>query len=959
MIVNNLSFNDAADWWPNFVLVDVMPAIPDEDGNIARRPKYDYKQYLDGKKVELEFYEHWKRNNEFDGGIIAICGRMYRYLKEIYFIAIDLDNEAAIKAFCAIWGKTLQELADTGEFLIDQTADKTRAHVYFHATKRFKFLDKSAYKDVEDPNIPIIEVKRTITVAPSPHYNGSTRQLLNDEKSVRKFVNDLTCLDKLEKHIDTILKKYGVEYLNGKAKGKASKKANVINLEEKWREGERNIRVFDYTLDTLRKIGNTTPHEIIKRMVFDVNQARCEPPLRDAEVEQIWQSAQKYVTARNRDNSYSNADADVDANQGQPISVLAAKRLHKGKMTVIGTIVSVSQMYVLPENRKQNDIVITINRNAKSIQLEDSEKLDENERLDCLLFDDMVENVHAGELVEVCGTMYLADKKSSNKKSKKKINVLHAESIKYLNRKEFVITEKDIKAFEKFAVNCPYQTCKWNLMKRLTILFAPHIIGHEDIKRGLLRAIVGGIDRGKISSGRLDTLLAGDPGTAKSELGFESADVKPNSRHVSAPHATAKTITAIAEKINEMATLLLGAIPLSRGGICAIDEINAFPIEDQGRLLDIMQTGFFDFDKMGIRTRIPAPTTIIATANPIGGNWNSPEVATKEELQLKMSLLDRFTQIYTLRDSMNEKQIEEFVKQISKISQRRPHNYNFLKKYLIYASSIKNVVFTKEARYELDKFWSEAKLKGLLSIRMYFGMFKIAEACAKLELKSVVDVDIANEVIEDMRLIMVHYGETVGKITGPKETTIKACQDILKKTQSGMTIEAMCEIAVKEDEQIASYLGYIWTLEGNGKLKEIVKSLYNHPCIKKVGSKPIILKWIEQQKPILSDVSDVSDVKTEKNVKKIDSNITSDMLEKDDRKLKNASDRSDTSDSYIEIKSNNIDLNQKPNPNPEKTRCLICGEVDYSYYTSRHKHESSQQRQLCKIASNQFHSAKN
>ncbi len=191
----------------------------------------------------------------------------------------------------------------------------------------------------------------------------------------------------------------------------------------------------------------------------------------------------------------------------KPLSVLAAKRIHGGKIAVLGTIVSVSEMYVLQvanpvEGRPEY-------KDAKSIQLEDTENLDENERLDVVLYDEMVKNVVAGEIVKICGNIRIEDKK--NGRSNKKYTVLHATSIEYLNRKEVLVTDIDIKCFEVFA-KLP------RLLDRITSMFAPNIIGHDDVKRGLLRSIVGGIDRGKKSGGRIDTLLVGDPGTAKSKL---------------------------------------------------------------------------------------------------------------------------------------------------------------------------------------------------------------------------------------------------------------------------------------------------------------------------------------------------------------------------------------------------------------------------------------------------------
>ena len=92
-------------------------------------------------------------------------------------------------------------------------------------------------------------------------------------------------------------------------------------------------------------------------------------------------------------------------------------------------------------------------------------------------------------------------------------------------------------------------------------MFAPNVIGHDDVKLGLLRSIVGGDSHGEPKNGFIDTFMVGDPGTAKSTLGREATKIKPNSRHVSAPHASAKTITGIVDKENEGYTLRLGIFP--------------------------------------------------------------------------------------------------------------------------------------------------------------------------------------------------------------------------------------------------------------------------------------------------------------------------------------------------------------------------------------------------------------
>ena len=47
----------------------------------------------------------------------------------------------------------------------------------------------------------------------------------------------------------------------------------------------------------------------------------------------------------------------------------------------------------------------------------------------------------------------------------------------------------------------------------------------NDAKLGLLQSIVGGVNRGKKGGGRIDTLLVGNAGTAKSTLAQEATEI--------------------------------------------------------------------------------------------------------------------------------------------------------------------------------------------------------------------------------------------------------------------------------------------------------------------------------------------------------------------------------------------------------------------------------------------------
>ena len=539
------------------------------------------------------------------------------------------------------------------------------------------------------------------------------------------------------------------------------------------------------------------------------------------------------MTFEDSDFSFKNLEREEQEKQHKIISVLEAKRKHQGTLRVLGKIVTVSEMYVIEIT--DPTMAEVSYKDAKSIQLEDIEKLDENERLDVILFDDDITTVIPGEIVEIIGDVVLVSKNS--KKKMIKTVVVNASSIKYVNRKELVIGTKDIKDFQNFS-------SMENLIPRLVAMFSPNVIGHDDVKLGVLRSIVGGDNHGQRGGGRVNTFLVGDPGTAKSTIGQEAAKIKPNSRHVSAPHASSKTITAIADKENETVSLKLGAIPLARGAICAIDEITAFPPEEQARLLDVLEEGIIDLDKHGRHWTVPAPTTIIATANPINSKWVDKQIASNDEINMIKTLLDRFQQIYAFRDSMEEEQINGFLSRMSAIRKRKPHNYNYLRKYLIHASSIKVRTITPEAENMLNEFWKAAKLKGRLSMRMYFGLFSIAEAQAKLHLKNTIDEDIATQAMESVRLMMIQYGETIKSTTTPKIVTYKKFLEILQNSTVGIDIRELCKIACKEDQQIAAYLGNNWTLKYNRILQVVIGMLRNHSDVKEIKSSPVVLQWL-------------------------------------------------------------------------------------------------------------------
>ncbi|MDP9197332.1 MAG: AAA family ATPase [Thermoproteota archaeon] len=525
----------------------------------------------------------------------------------------------------------------------------------------------------------------------------------------------------------------------------------------------------------------------------------------------------------------------------QPKSVLQVKRIHEGPACVLGVIVSVSEMYVVEQTYSGSMIY----RDAKSIQLEDIQKPEDNERLDVILYDHMINSVMAGEVVEIAGTIVIENKKE-NRKSKKKVNVLHAESIKYINRKELVIRPEDTIAFEKFA-KLP------NTVGRLISMVAPNVYGHDAAKLGILRSIVGGIEKNG-RRGRINTLLVGDPGTAKSKLGRESVDTKPNSRYVTAQNTSGKSLTAIIDREGDTLVLRLGPVALARNAICVINEITAMSPDDQKMMLDVLEEGKFTKGAYGVFRDISAPTTIIATANPIQHSWNDKKTISNDEIWMVKPLLERFDQIYSFRDNFEEQQCKEYTDFHDMLIERRLHNHNFLRKYLIHASKLQ-VTISDDAKCMLNAFWIKAKSEGKANNRMLDSLFRIAEAQAKLQLKNEVDDKIAKETIESFQVMMVQYGEFVQAIVSPKKEAYEIFLQILMRTKSPISLEEICQRACQESKQVAAYLGSNWLTKRNHRLRSVVDMLLNHKRIRRTQERPIVLLWLSDISDVVSDES--------------------------------------------------------------------------------------------------------